>query len=106
MGLLVLWSFGHACFDIYALRVNMDLYTLINVRVTVVGDWVIATLSLAAACSSAGVIVLFSRDTVMCSSDDNEFACSVIQMSVLFAFMSWSLIAVSSYLMLCLLATL
>ncbi|CAL5366010.1 unnamed protein product [Camellia sinensis] len=47
MGLQILWSFGLACLDIHALRVT-------------------AILSLAAACSSAGVVVLFSRDTNFC----------------------------------------
>lgn len=41
MGLQVLWSFGLACLDIYALRRKRDLTNPILVSLFVVGDWVI-----------------------------------------------------------------
>lgn len=41
MGLQVLWSFGLACLDIYALRKKRDLQNPILVSLFVVGDWVI-----------------------------------------------------------------
>ncbi|XP_027334347.1 CASP-like protein 5B2 isoform X2 [Abrus precatorius] len=68
MGLQVLWSFGLACLDIYALRRKRDLQNPILVSLFVVGDWVTATLSLAAACSSAGIVVLYARDLDLCST--------------------------------------
>ncbi|XP_074578885.1 CASP-like protein 5B3 isoform X2 [Curcuma longa] len=66
MGLQVLWSFGLACLDAYALKIKRDLHSPVLVSLFMVGDWVTATLSLAAACSSAGVIVLFARDVHFC----------------------------------------
>ncbi|XP_042411725.1 CASP-like protein 5B3 isoform X2 [Zingiber officinale] len=68
MGLQVLWSFGLACLDAYALKIKRDLHNPVLVSLFVVGDWVTATLSLAAACSSAGVIVLFARDVHFCTT--------------------------------------
>ncbi|KVI10724.1 Uncharacterized protein family UPF0497, trans-membrane plant [Cynara cardunculus var. scolymus] len=52
----VLWSFGLACLDIHALRLKKDLHNHIFLSLLVVGDWVTAILSLAAACSSAEVM--------------------------------------------------
>ncbi|KAK9104571.1 hypothetical protein Scep_021415 [Stephania cephalantha] len=39
MGLQVLWSFGLACLDVYALRIKRDLQNPILVSLFVVGDW-------------------------------------------------------------------
>ncbi|XP_030925176.1 CASP-like protein 5B2 [Quercus robur] len=95
MGLQVLWSFGLACLDVYALTRKRDLQNPILVSLFVVGDWVTAILSLAAACSSAGIIVLYSRDLHYC----NDQACSKYQTSIAFAFISWALSAISSHVM-------
>ncbi|KAF7143439.1 hypothetical protein RHSIM_Rhsim05G0196200 [Rhododendron simsii] len=43
MGLQVLWSFGLACLDVYALRIKRDLHNPVLVSLFVVGDWVTAT---------------------------------------------------------------
>ncbi|OVA15571.1 Uncharacterized protein family UPF0497 [Macleaya cordata] len=67
MGLQVLWSLGLACLDFYAMKIKRDLHNPVLVSLFVVGDWVTATLSLAAACSSAGVAVLYTRDMDFCS---------------------------------------
>ena len=40
MGLQVLWSFGLACLDVYALRRKRDLQNPVLVSLFVVGDWV------------------------------------------------------------------
>jgi hypothetical protein len=40
MGLQVLWSFGLACLDVYALTRKRDLQNPILVSLFVVGDWV------------------------------------------------------------------
>ncbi|KAK8574033.1 hypothetical protein V6N13_097028 [Hibiscus sabdariffa] len=66
MVLQLLWSFGLACLDVYALRKKRDLQNPILVSLFVVGDWVTALLSLAGACSSAGIIVLYARDLGFC----------------------------------------
>uniref|UniRef100_A0A5B7AWS0 CASP-like protein n=1 Tax=Davidia involucrata TaxID=16924 RepID=A0A5B7AWS0_DAVIN len=104
MGLQVLWSFGLACLDIHALRKKRDLQNNVLVSLFVVGDWVTAILSLAAACSSAGVMVLFVRDTNFCSQQI-QVSCSMIQISIALAFISWFLLAVSSYVMFWILAS-
>ncbi|KAI3939107.1 hypothetical protein MKX01_001975 [Papaver californicum] len=66
IGLQVLWSLGLACLDIY----------------------VTGFLSLAAASSSAGVTVLYSRDLDFCSLQ--KIPCSRYQISVAFATMHTS----------------
>lgn len=40
MALQLLWSFGLACLDVYALRSKKDLQNPILVSLFVVGDWV------------------------------------------------------------------
>nr|XP_028957043.1 CASP-like protein 5B2 isoform X2 [Malus domestica] len=67
MALQVLWSLGLACLDIYALSKKRDLQNKLLVRLFVVGDWVTATLSLAAASSSSGIAILFVRDFHFCT---------------------------------------
>ncbi|KAK9986411.1 hypothetical protein SO802_031362 [Lithocarpus litseifolius] len=98
MGLQVLWSFGLACLDVYALTRKRDLQNPILVSLFVVGDWVTAILSLAAACSSAGIIVLYSRDLHYCNGQAHS-TCSKYQTSIAFAFISWALSAISSHVM-------
>lgn len=44
MGLQMLWSFGLACLDGYAIRANKDLTSPILLSLFVVGDWVITKL--------------------------------------------------------------
>ncbi|CAA6669407.1 unnamed protein product [Spirodela intermedia] len=104
MGLQVLWSMGLACLDVYALRVKRDLQNPVSVSLFVVGDCVTATLSLAAACSSAGVTVLFARDVHLCSTEA-DLSCNRYKISVSCAFVTWALIAQSSTVMLWLLAS-
>ncbi|XP_009610008.1 CASP-like protein 5B2 isoform X4 [Nicotiana tomentosiformis] len=103
MGLQVLWSFGLACLDIYALRIKRDLQNPVLVSLFVVGDWVTATLSLAAACSSAGIAVLYSKDLNFCSSPPH-LPCGRFELSVVLAFITWFLIAISSHVMFWILA--
>ncbi|KAM0068960.1 putative casparian strip membrane protein [Helianthus debilis subsp. tardiflorus] len=105
MGLQVLWSFGLACLDIHALRLKKDLNNHIVLSLLVIGDWVTAILSLAAACSSARVMVVYMKDTDICSRSQATLSCNTFQISVALAFVAWFLLAVSSYLMFWLLAT-
>ncbi|KAG6491076.1 hypothetical protein ZIOFF_052408 [Zingiber officinale] len=79
MGLQALWSLGLACLDIYAIKVT-------------------ATLSLAAACSSAGVTVLFVKDTNFCKSY-SQFSCGKFQVSTAMAFISWMFVSASALVM-------
>ncbi|KAK9158882.1 hypothetical protein Scep_005456 [Stephania cephalantha] len=118
MGLQVLWSFGLACLDVYALRIKRDLQNPVLVSLFVVGDWyliqfgcsvdikmqVTATLSLAAASSSAGVMILYAKDLEFCRIQ-SQIPCSRFQISIALAFITWSLIAMSSLVMLWLLGS-
>nr|XP_016441557.1 PREDICTED: CASP-like protein 5B2 [Nicotiana tabacum] len=65
---------------------------------------VTATLSLAAACSSAGIAVLYSKDLNFCSSS-SHLPCGRFELSVVLAFITWFLIAISSHVMFWILAT-
>ncbi|KAK4353810.1 hypothetical protein RND71_026004 [Anisodus tanguticus] len=98
MGLQFLWSFSLACLDIHALRLKRDLWNYIFLSLLVVGDWVTAILSLAAACSSAGVVVLIVKDTNMCKRNP-QLSCNMFQISVALAFISWFFLAISSCVM-------
>ncbi|KAJ0046799.1 CASP-like protein 5B2 [Pistacia vera] len=105
MGLQVLWSFGLACLDLHALRSKKNLRNPVLVSLFVVGDWVTAILSLAGACSAAGVTVLYTKDLTLnyCQSP-SHFSCNRFQISVVLAFISWFLLAISSHVMFWLLA--
>ncbi|RZS26569.1 hypothetical protein BHM03_00059925, partial [Ensete ventricosum] len=89
----LLWSLGLACLDVYALKIKRDLHNPVT-----------ATLSLAAACSSAGVTVLFARDVHFCRTIP-QFSCGRFEISVAFAFVTWLLISLSSLVMFWLLAS-
>ncbi|KAK8617206.1 hypothetical protein V6N13_080124 [Hibiscus sabdariffa] len=104
MGLQLLWSFGLACLDVYALRRKRDLHNPVLVSLFVVGDWVTAMLSLAAACSSAGVIVLYAKDLDFCKPQNN-LPCRQFEISIILAFITWLLIAMSSHVMIWILAS-
>ncbi|OVA17782.1 Uncharacterized protein family UPF0497 [Macleaya cordata] len=97
MGLQVLWSLGLACLDVYALRIKRDLQNPVLVSLFAVGDWVTSFLSLAAACSSAGVTVLYARDLGFCKTQ--HIPCSRFQISVALAFITWFLVSISSLVM-------
>ncbi|KAL5994557.1 hypothetical protein ACLOJK_024610 [Asimina triloba] len=101
MGLQVVWCLGLACLDAYALARKTPLRNSILISLFVVGDWVTATLSLAAACASAGITVLYDKDLRYC----NFLDCRKYKISVVLAFMSWLLIEISSLVMLWLLAS-
>ncbi|KAI4331673.1 hypothetical protein MLD38_029836 [Melastoma candidum] len=106
MGLQLLWSFGLACLDIYALRRKRVLHNPVLLSLFIVGDWVTATLSLAAACSSAGVIVQYARDLEICSlQKQTHLPCARFQIAVTLSFLTWVLIGISSHVMFWILAS-
>lgn len=96
MGLQVIWSFGLAFLDAYALVKKKVIHNPGLVSLFVVGDWVTATLSLAAASSSAGITVLYFSDLGGCSFGEE---CQKYQMAVGLAFLSWITIGISSLIM-------
>ncbi|CAI8603052.1 unnamed protein product [Vicia faba] len=101
MGLQTIWSFVLALLDAYAVARKKVLHNPVLVSLYLVGDWVTATLSLAAACSSAGITVLYFNDLGHCHFGKE---CRKYQISVACAFLSWIPISISSLIMLWLLA--
>ncbi|KAL3727020.1 CASP-like protein 5B3 [Eucalyptus grandis] len=102
MGLQLVWSFGLAILDAYAIFKKKVLHGPVLVSLFVVGDWVTATLSLAAASSSAGITVLYFNDLGSCNF---RAECLKYQFAVALAYMSWIAIGTSSLIMLWLLAS-
>ncbi|KAJ4955952.1 hypothetical protein NE237_012735 [Protea cynaroides] len=100
MALQVIWSFALACLDTYALARKKVLHNPILVSLFVVGDWVTAILSLAAAASSAGVVVLYTGDFGLWKGEE----CLKYQISVSLAFFSWIMVEISSFIMFWILA--
>ncbi|KAI3523883.1 hypothetical protein L2E82_04113 [Cichorium intybus] len=96
MGLQVIWSFGLAFLDACALAKKKVLHNPGLLSLFVVGDWVTATLSLAAASSSAGITVLYFNDLGGCGFGQE---CQKYQLAVALAFMSWITIGISSLIM-------
>ncbi|RDX60547.1 CASP-like protein 5B3 [Mucuna pruriens] len=101
MGLQIIWSFVLALLDVYALVRKKVLLNPVLISLFVVGDWVTATLSLAAASASAGITVLYFHDLGHCHFGEE---CQKYQMSVALAFLSWISTSISSLIMLWLLA--
>ncbi|VVA16058.1 PREDICTED: CASP [Prunus dulcis] len=101
MGLQVIWSLVLAFLDAYSLVKKKVLHNPVLVSLFVVGDWVTATLSLAAASASAGITVLYFSDLSHCNFGEG---CQKYQMAVALAYLSWVTIAISSLIMLWLLA--
>ncbi|KAL3812485.1 hypothetical protein ACJIZ3_013753 [Penstemon smallii] len=102
MGLVIIWSFGLAVIDAYALATKKVLHSPISLSLFVVGDWVTSTLSLAAAASSGGITVLYFGDLGGCSLREE---CTKYQLSVAFAFLSWLVNEISFLIMVWLLAS-
>ncbi|EFJ29295.1 hypothetical protein SELMODRAFT_410131 [Selaginella moellendorffii] len=67
MALQLLWSVSLAVVDGYALLLRRTLHNPVLLSLLVIGDWVTSTLSLAAACSSAGITVLIDSDLAQCA---------------------------------------
>ncbi|XWS53829.1 hypothetical protein CRYUN_Cryun10bG0033800 [Craigia yunnanensis] len=101
MGLQVVWSFGLALLDGIALVKKKALHNPVLLGLFAVGDWVTATLSLAAASASAGIAVLYFNDLGNCKFGEE---CQKYQLSVALAFLGWIAISISSLIMLWLLA--
>ncbi|TVU10963.1 hypothetical protein EJB05_44520 [Eragrostis curvula] len=95
MYLQFLWSLGLVCVDIICLVTNTAFNDPGFASVVLVGDWCIGILSFSAATASAGVVILFKRDTEFCRAFP-PFACDQYELSAILAFMAWSFIAASA----------
>ncbi|RWR74234.1 CASP-like protein 5C1 [Cinnamomum micranthum f. kanehirae] len=103
MGLVIPWSFTLAIVDAYSLFVECPFHQPGIMMIIAVGDWVLSMLSLAAACSTAGVVdLLLDIDGSYCAPK----LCGRYQLSAAMAFLSWFLTAISSFVNLWLLASL
>ncbi|XP_021863168.1 CASP-like protein 5B3 [Spinacia oleracea] len=100
MGLQVIWSLSLALMDAYALAKKRVLHNSILVSLFVIGDWVTATLSLAAASASAGITILYFHDIGDCTI---VAECFKYQLAVSLAFLSWLTVFPSFLIMLLLL---
>ncbi|KAE8734966.1 CASP-like protein 5B3 [Hibiscus syriacus] len=96
MGLQVVWSFALAVLDGIALLKKKVLHNPVVISLFVVGDWVTAMLSLAAASSSAGIATLYFNDLGNCRFEEE---CRKYQLSVALAFLGWVSISISSLIM-------
>ncbi|KAK8682203.1 hypothetical protein V6N13_054596 [Hibiscus sabdariffa] len=97
MGLQIVWSFALAVLDGTALVKRKALHNSVLVSLFVIGDWVTALLSLAAASSSAGIAILYFNDLGNCGFGEE---CQKYQLSVALAFLGWVAISISSLIML------
>ncbi|GJN00286.1 hypothetical protein PR202_ga17707 [Eleusine coracana subsp. coracana] len=95
MGVQLVWSFLLICLDILLLATNTDYHETWAVCMILIGDWCVSILSWTAATASAGVIVLFRRDTKFCKAFP-LLACDQYEKSVFLAFMAWSFMAASA----------
>ncbi|KAJ4962357.1 hypothetical protein NE237_022296 [Protea cynaroides] len=94
MGLVIPWSFTLALVDMFSVIAGCPLRQPGILLTIVIGDSVLAILSLASACASAGVInFLLNIDGPHCVP---KF-CSRYQLSTAMAFLSWFLSAASSF---------
>ncbi|KAK1300764.1 hypothetical protein QJS10_CPB13g00135 [Acorus calamus] len=93
MGLLIPWSSTLALFDIYSIFTRCRLRQPVIMVIVVIGDWVLALLSLAAASATASVTdLLTSSGQAYCPP---KF-CGRYQLSAAMAFLSWFLTVASS----------
>ncbi|WJZ91507.1 hypothetical protein VitviT2T_010573 [Vitis vinifera] len=86
MGLVIPWSLTLSLVDAYSVFVKCPLHQPGIMLVVIIGDWVLSFLSLAAACSTAGVTDLLL----------NARLCGRYQLSAAMAFLSWFLSLASS----------
>uniref|UniRef100_A0A0E0D7F0 CASP-like protein n=1 Tax=Oryza meridionalis TaxID=40149 RepID=A0A0E0D7F0_9ORYZ len=93
MGLVIPWSCTLAMIDVYSILVGCPLRVPGIMVIVVIGDWVLAILSLAAASSSAAVIDLLLQ---FHGSHCSPRFCGRYQLSAMMAFLSWFLTAASS----------
>ncbi|KAH7566495.1 hypothetical protein JRO89_XS08G0172400 [Xanthoceras sorbifolium] len=92
-GLVIPWSTTLALVDAYSILLNYVPRQPKIMWVVIIGDWVLSFLSLAAACSTAGVIdLLLDTGQPYCPVK----LCRRYQMSAATAFLSWFLSFASS----------
>ncbi|KAE9447772.1 hypothetical protein C3L33_20336, partial [Rhododendron williamsianum] len=96
--------FASASIGVMVSALGFSSYTAFCYLIASMGLQVTATLSLAAACSSAGIAVLYATDLNFCKAQ-MHLPCNRFQLSVALAFVTWFLIAISSHVMFWMLAS-
>ncbi|KAG8091499.1 hypothetical protein GUJ93_ZPchr0012g19261 [Zizania palustris] len=86
-----LWSLSLAIVDIYALLVKRSLRHPQAVCIFTIGDGITGTLTLGAACASAGITVLIGNDLNICANNH----CASFETATAMAFISWFALAPS-----------
>ncbi|CAN6305438.1 unnamed protein product [Urochloa humidicola] len=86
-----LWSLSLAFVDIYALLVKRSLRNSQAVCIFTIGDGITGTITLGAACASAGITVLIGNDLNICA----ENHCASFETATAMAFISWFALAPS-----------
>uniref|UniRef100_A0ACD5YQD9 Uncharacterized protein n=1 Tax=Avena sativa TaxID=4498 RepID=A0ACD5YQD9_AVESA len=86
-----LWSLSLALVDIYALLVKRSLRNLQASCIFSIGDLITGTLTLGAACASAGITVLIGNDLEICAGNH----CASFMTATAMAFISWFALAPS-----------
>uniref|UniRef100_A0A0E0B988 CASP-like protein n=1 Tax=Oryza glumipatula TaxID=40148 RepID=A0A0E0B988_9ORYZ len=86
-----LWSLSQAIVDIYALLVKRSLRNPQAVCIFTIGDGITGTLTLGAACASAGITVLIGNDLNICANNH----CASFETATAMAFISWFALAPS-----------
>ncbi|XP_051117340.1 CASP-like protein ARALYDRAFT_485429 [Andrographis paniculata] len=103
MGLVVPWSLTLAVSDAYTICAIQSTRPIKILSVIVVGDGLLATLTLGASCSAASVAdALMAYEAPVCKGK----ACIKFRIAAVMAFLSWSLLFASFLLNFWLLATL
>lgn len=93
MGLVIPWSFTLAIVDGYSVLVKCPIRQRGILLIIVVGDWVLAILTLAAASSTVSVVNLLLHSN---GSYCPPKFCSRYQISAAMAFLSWFLTSASA----------
>ncbi|WCJ33833.1 CASP-like protein 5C1 [Euphorbia peplus] len=93
MGLAIPWSFTLAIIDGYSVLVKCPIRQHGILIIIIIGDWVLSTLTLAAACSTASVVDLLLHSS---ASYCPATICSRYQVSAAMAFLTWFLSMSSS----------
>ncbi|XP_021896726.1 CASP-like protein 5C3 [Carica papaya] len=96
MGLVIPWSLTLALVDGYSIIVKCPVRQRSILLIIVIGDWVLSTLTLAAACSSASVVNLLLHTDHTDASYCPPTFCSRYQLSAAMAFLTWFLSMASS----------
>ncbi|EFJ34063.1 hypothetical protein SELMODRAFT_76503 [Selaginella moellendorffii] len=100
MVLQFVWSLTLALVDLSVLLKRTSLRNSVFLSLCVVGDWITATLTFAAACASSGIAVLIDRDLKACGNQ-----CAKYETAAAMTFLTWLMVSPSFFFAFWLLAT-